>query len=235
MVLGLNSLACGPILGSLVRSLVLWFDPWSRVQSLYPLPRWRWPAWGWPRSPAGGWTCSPAGSAEQGRQHQHCLQVWWQDTALEYTTVHRIGQETVEEIVSRTQEVFSILKSLQPPVGSFNQQTQQHDKSNQEKQNRLQDVLKGIGMLFKRLRVCWEKCQENTGGMDFMPIESLIPLKVGQASVLLALLPAHCCFVVHINVIQQQNIFFNLMNRPSEDSSRRIVPVQLWELLHTFK
>ena len=32
-------------------------------------------------------------------------------------------------------------------------------------------------MLFKRLRVCWDKCQENTGGMDFLPIESLIPLK----------------------------------------------------------
>merc|ERR1719384_603820 len=93
------------------------------------------------------------------------------------STVCRIGQETVEEIVSRTQEVFSILKSLQPPVGSYNPQTAAHDKSNQEKQNRLQDVLKGIGMLFKRLRVCWEKCQENTGGMDFMPIESLIPLK----------------------------------------------------------
>merc|ERR1719334_515086 len=93
------------------------------------------------------------------------------------STVCRIGQETVEEIVSRTQEVFSILKSLQPPVGSINPQAQQHDKSNQEKQNRLQDVLKGIGMLFKRLRVCWEKCQENTGGMDFLPIESLIPLK----------------------------------------------------------
>ena len=75
------------------------------------------------------------------------------------STVCRIGQETVEEIVSRTQEVFSILKSLQPPVGSYNPQTVAHDKSNQEKQNRLQDVLKGIGMLFKRLRVCWEKCQ----------------------------------------------------------------------------
>ena len=109
---------------------------------------------------------------------------------LEDTKVHlgRIGQETVEEIVSRTQEVFSILKSLQPPVGSFNQQTQQHDKSNQEKQNRLQDVLKGIGMLFKRLRVCWEKCQENTGGMDFMPIESLIPLKVGPSPFLASVL-----------------------------------------------
>ena len=45
----------------------------------------------------------------------------------------------------------------------------------------------------------------------------------------------HCCLVVHTNVPQQQNIFFNWMNRPSDDSSRRIIPVQIWELLHTFK
>merc|ERR550519_2028814 len=82
-----------------------------------------------------------------------------QNKEVNTSTVCRIGQETVEEIVSRTQEVFSILKSLQPPIGSYNPQTVAHDKSNQEKQNRLQDVLKGIGMLFKRLRVCWEKCQ----------------------------------------------------------------------------
>jgi len=100
-----------------------------------------------------------------------------QSKEVNTSTVCRIGQETVEEIVSRTQEVFSILKSLQPPVGSYSAQTQQHDKSTLEKQTRLQDVLKGIGMLFKRLRVCWDKCQENTGGMDFLPIESLIPLK----------------------------------------------------------
>ena len=41
--------------------------------------------------------------------------------------------------------------------------------------------------------------------------------------------------VVHINVIQQQNIFFSWMNRPSDHRSRRIIPVQFWELLHTFK
>ena len=35
----------------------------------------------------------------------------------------------------------------------------------------------------------------------------------------------------HINVSQQQNIFFSRMNRPSDDSSRRIIPVQFWELL----
>merc|ERR1719508_366168 len=55
-----------------------------------------------------------------------------QNKEVNTSTVCRIGQETVEEIVSRTQEVFSILKSLQPPVGSYSAQTQQHDKSTQE-------------------------------------------------------------------------------------------------------
>ncbi len=35
-------------------------------------------------------------------------------------TVCRIGQETVQEIVGRIQEVFSYLKNLQPPVGNPN-------------------------------------------------------------------------------------------------------------------
>ena len=45
----------------------------------------------------------------------------------------------------------------------------------------------------------------------------------------------HWCIVVYISVPQQQNIFFSWMKRPSEDSSRRIIPVQFWEVLHTFK
>ena len=45
----------------------------------------------------------------------------------------------------------------------------------------------------------------------------------------------HCCLVVHINVIQQQNISFSWMNRPSDQSSRRIIPVQFLEVLHTFQ
>ena len=66
--------------------------------------------------------------------------------------VCRIGQETVQEIISRTHEVFSYLRVLQPPYGS-----QAADKNFHEKQQRLQEVLGGITTHFKRLRVCWEK------------------------------------------------------------------------------
>ena len=37
----------------------------------------------------------------------------------------------------------------------------------------------------------------------------------------------HWCIVVHINFPQQQHIFFRWMNRPSDDSSRTIISVQL--------
>ena len=62
-------------------------------------------------------------------------------------------------------------------MGAYSKMSQIQDQQNLEKQKRLKDVLNGIGLLFKRLAVCWEKCQENTGGMDFYPIQSLIPLK----------------------------------------------------------
>merc|ERR1712115_734815 len=89
-----------------------------------------------------------------------------QSKEVNTSTVCRIGQETVEEIVSRTQEVFSILKSLKPPVGPYSKMVAMEDQQNLDKQNRLNEVLKGIGMLFKRLRVCWDKCGENTAGLD---------------------------------------------------------------------
>ena len=44
----------------------------------------------------------------------------------------------------------------------------------------------------------------------------------------------HSCLVGHVNVIQQQTVFFIWMKRPSDDSFRRIIPVQFWEVLHTF-
>ena len=88
-------------------------------------------------------------------------------------TVCKIGQETVQEIVGRTQEVFSYLKSLQPPVGNG-----EKDKLNLEKQQRLAEVLRGITHLFKRLTFCWNKAQEHgMGGMEYAQLESLIPVK----------------------------------------------------------
>ncbi|XP_050455674.1 mediator of RNA polymerase II transcription subunit 30 isoform X1 [Cataglyphis hispanica] len=86
----------------------------------------------------------------------------------------RCGQETVQEIVSRTSELFQFLKMLQPPNG-----TAQGANMANEKKIKIFEQLRIIKMMFKRLRLIYEKCNENCQlqGMEYTHIESLIPLK----------------------------------------------------------
>ncbi|EZA61288.1 hypothetical protein DMN91_012660 [Ooceraea biroi] len=86
----------------------------------------------------------------------------------------RFGQETVQEIVSRTLELFQTLKVLQPPNGTAQGATMAN-----EKKNKVVEQLKMLKMMYKRLRLIYEKCNENCQlqGMEYTHIESLIPLK----------------------------------------------------------
>ncbi|CAB3368724.1 Hypothetical predicted protein [Cloeon dipterum] len=84
----------------------------------------------------------------------------------------RLGQETVHDILSRTQDVFSSLKSVSLPNGTLQGQT-----ATNEKKVKVQEQLKALKVLFKRLRLIYEKCNENCQGMEYTHIESLIPLK----------------------------------------------------------
>ncbi|KAK1132048.1 Mediator of RNA polymerase II transcription subunit 30 [Melipona bicolor] len=86
----------------------------------------------------------------------------------------RFGQETVQDIVSRTLEVFQTLRVLQLPNGM----AQGANLAN-EKKNKVQEQLRTLKLLFRRLRVIYEKCNENCQlqGMEYTHIESLIPLK----------------------------------------------------------
>jgi len=86
----------------------------------------------------------------------------------------RFGQETVQEIVSRTLELFQTLKVLQPPNG-----TPQGANIANEKKKKIYDQMDTMKVMFKRLRLIYEKCNENCQlqGMEYTHIESLIPLK----------------------------------------------------------
>lgn len=86
----------------------------------------------------------------------------------------RFGQETVQDIVSRTLEVFQTLKILQPPNGTVPGANMAN-----EKKAKVQEQLRTLKLLFKRLRLIYEKCNENCQlqGMEYTHIESLIPLK----------------------------------------------------------
>jgi len=93
-----------------------------------------------------------------------------QQKEVNTATLCRIGQEAVQELVSRTQEVLQILKSLQPPSG-----TPQSNSSAMDKKNKLQEQLKTVKVLFKRLRIIYDKCNENSQELESYPLETMIP------------------------------------------------------------
>lgn len=88
-------------------------------------------------------------------------------------TLCRIGQETVQDIVSRFQEVFGLLRVIQPPNG-----TNPGLSSSNDKKAKVQEQFRTIRLLFKRLRLLYDKCNDNCQqGMEYTHVESLIPLK----------------------------------------------------------
>ncbi|XP_011882230.1 PREDICTED: mediator of RNA polymerase II transcription subunit 30 [Vollenhovia emeryi] len=97
-----------------------------------------------------------------------------QNKDINTITLCRFGQEAVQEIVSRTMELFQTLKLLQPPNG-----TAQGASLANEKKKKVYDHLEMVKAMFKRLRLIYEKCNENCQlqGMEYTHIESLIPLK----------------------------------------------------------
>ncbi|XP_002736228.1 mediator of RNA polymerase II transcription subunit 30-like [Saccoglossus kowalevskii] len=82
----------------------------------------------------------------------------------------RIGQETVQDILIKTTEIFNVLKTTQLPNG-----VSSSPANHQERHVKLQEYLRNISMLFKKLRLVYEKCNENCAGLDHTNPEELIP------------------------------------------------------------
>ncbi|KAF2363830.1 Mediator complex subunit Med30 metazoa [Trinorchestia longiramus] len=84
----------------------------------------------------------------------------------------KVGAETVQDIVSRTIELFSLLKSIQLPNGTPN-----GTQLSVDNRTRIQDNINRTRHLFKRLHIIYAKVNEDCSGMDYTPIESLIPYR----------------------------------------------------------
>ncbi|XP_023583934.1 mediator of RNA polymerase II transcription subunit 30 isoform X1 [Trichechus manatus latirostris] len=50
-----------------------------------------------------------------------------------------------------------------------------HTGTYQDRLTKLQDHLRQLSILFRKLRLVYDKCNENCGGMDPIPVEQLIP------------------------------------------------------------
>ncbi|XP_031442212.1 mediator of RNA polymerase II transcription subunit 30 isoform X1 [Clupea harengus] len=82
----------------------------------------------------------------------------------------RIGQETVQDIVLRTMEIFQLLRNMQLPNG-----VTYHPTTHQDRLGKLQEHLRMLSVLFRKLRLVYDKCIENCAGLEPVPPEQLIP------------------------------------------------------------
>ncbi|KAM6959474.1 mediator of RNA polymerase II transcription subunit 30 [Aplochiton taeniatus] len=87
----------------------------------------------------------------------------------------RIGQETVQDIVTRTMEIFHITRATQLPNGVNQSQAVYQDRF-----SKLQEHLRQLALLFRKLRLLYERCVEMTSDLQEGPTE-LVPY-VGDLS-----------------------------------------------------
>ncbi|KAJ4927933.1 hypothetical protein JOQ06_015734 [Pogonophryne albipinna] len=80
----------------------------------------------------------------------------------------RIGQETVQDIVLRTMEIFQLLRNMQLPNGVTYQ-----PNTHQDRLGKLQEHLRMLSVLFRKLRLVYDKCNENCAGMESIPPEQI--------------------------------------------------------------
>ncbi|XP_024154035.2 mediator of RNA polymerase II transcription subunit 30 isoform X2 [Oryzias melastigma] len=88
----------------------------------------------------------------------------------------RIGQETVQDIVLRTMEIFQLLRNMQLPNG-----VTYHPNTHQDRLGKLQEHLRMLSVLFRKLRLVYDKCNENCAGLELVPPE-LIPFVEDEGS-----------------------------------------------------
>ncbi|KAL0962468.1 hypothetical protein UPYG_G00340380 [Umbra pygmaea] len=81
----------------------------------------------------------------------------------------RIGQETVQDIVTRTMEIFQITRATQLPNGVTQSQAAYQDRF-----GKLQEHLRQLALLFRKLRLLYERCVEMTADLEEGPSE-LVP------------------------------------------------------------
>ncbi|XP_060798974.1 mediator of RNA polymerase II transcription subunit 30-like [Neoarius graeffei] len=81
----------------------------------------------------------------------------------------RIGQDTVQDIVTRTMEIFQITRATQLPNGVTQSQAAYQDRF-----GKLQEHLRQLTLLFRKLRLLYERCVEMTSDLQESPAE-LVP------------------------------------------------------------
>lgn len=94
----------------------------------------------------------------------------------------KLGMEHIQEIVSKTTELFQLLRSIQAPVLQVPNAHPLSLAHQEERKAKIAESMNRISFLFKRLRKIYEKVSDDTTQMEFVQIEHLIPLKKAQVN-----------------------------------------------------
>ena len=103
---------------------------------------------------------------QQQQAQQQAAQQQQQNRDYNVATLCRYGQEHLLELVSRSQELFNLLKMHQPPNG-----TPQGANISADKQMKIKQHLEYIRVQFRRLRVYHERISECCASFEFTPVE----------------------------------------------------------------
>uniref|UniRef100_A0A3Q2FZM4 Mediator of RNA polymerase II transcription subunit 30 n=1 Tax=Cyprinodon variegatus TaxID=28743 RepID=A0A3Q2FZM4_CYPVA len=112
----------------------------------------------------------------------------------------RIGQETVQDIVTRTMEIFQITRATQLPNGV----TQSHVMY-QDRFGKLQEHLRQLALLFRKLRLLYERCVEMTSDLQEAPMEVRLQLDPGSPGFLLQDSCSERQEVLEVRKVRQKN------------------------------
>jgi len=81
----------------------------------------------------------------------------------------RKGQETIQEILSKTTEVFQYLRTIPLPNG-VNVTVQQF----QDRKHKLEEPVRQLEVLFRKLRLIYDSVNQSTANMTSQPVEVLL-------------------------------------------------------------
>lgn len=82
----------------------------------------------------------------------------------------RKGQETIQEILLKTTEVFQYLRAVQMPNG-VNVTVQQF----QDRKHKLDEPIRQLEVLFRKLRFIYDSVNESTAYLPSQPVEVGLP------------------------------------------------------------
>ncbi|KAK2704136.1 mediator of RNA polymerase II transcription subunit 30-like [Artemia franciscana] len=112
------------------------------------------------------------GSFSQSSSTQPQSQSVPKEVALNLASLCKVGQDTVQDIVFRAQEIFQLLRTVQPP-NNFGAVV----AANSEKKMKILEQMKTIRTLFNRLKKICDKLDEVAEDPEDRTLESWIPMK----------------------------------------------------------